>query len=71
MMLFGLTLFPYLVISRPDQANGLDIYNGASTAKSLGFMLVVALMGVPIVLAYTASIYYVFRGKVVLSEESY
>ncbi len=71
MMLLGATLFPYLVIARPDVANSLDIHNGASTAKSLGFMFVVALIGVPIVLAYTASIYYVFRGKVVLTEESY
>ena len=35
------------------------------------FMFVVALIGVPIVLAYTISIYYVFRGKVKLTEESY
>jgi cytochrome d ubiquinol oxidase subunit II len=34
-------------------------------------MLIVALIGVPIVLAYTASIYYVFRGKVTLTDHSY
>jgi hypothetical protein len=31
----------------------------------------VAIIGVPIVLTYTVSIYYVFRGKVTLTEESY
>ena len=71
MLLFGATMYPNLVISRPDAANSLNIHNGAATAKSLNFMFYVALVGVPIVLAYTASIYYVFRGKVVLTEESY
>jgi cytochrome bd-type quinol oxidase subunit 2 len=28
-------------------------------------------IGVPIVLTYTVTIYYVFRGKVMLTEESY
>ena len=30
-----------------------------------------SMIGVPIVLTYTVTIYYVFRGKVVLTEESY
>jgi len=71
MVLFAATMYPNLVISRPDLANSLNIHNGASTAKSLQFMFYVALIGVPIVLAYTISIYYVFRGKVTLTEESY
>jgi cytochrome bd-type quinol oxidase subunit 2 len=29
------------------------------------------MIGVPVVLTYTATIYYMFRGKVVLTEESY
>jgi cytochrome d ubiquinol oxidase subunit II len=71
MMLFGAAIYPNLVFSWPDPANSLNIVNGASTAPSLKFMLVVALIGVPIVLAYTASIYYVFRGKVTLTDHSY
>ena len=71
MIQFGAAVFPNMVFSKPDLANSLNIYNGASTAKSLNFMLYVALIGVPIVLAYTATIYYVFRGKVTLNEESY
>lgn len=71
MLLFAATIFPNLVISRPDLANSLNIYNGASTEKSLRFMFWIAMIGVPIVLAYTISIYYVFRGKVTLTEESY
>ena len=52
-------------------ANSLTIYNGSSTDKTLRFMLIVALIGVPIVLSYTIGIYYVFRGKVRISEGSY
>jgi hypothetical protein len=34
-------------------------------------MCYVALIGAPIVLAYTVTIDYAFRGKVMLTEESY
>jgi cytochrome d ubiquinol oxidase subunit II len=34
-------------------------------------MLVIALIGVPLVLAYTATVYWVFRGKVRLDSASY
>jgi cytochrome d ubiquinol oxidase subunit II len=34
-------------------------------------MLIIAMMGVPVVLAYTASVYYIFRGKVKLTPHSY
>jgi cytochrome d ubiquinol oxidase subunit II len=71
MLLFGGAVYPKLVFSTPDFANSLDIYNGASTEKSLRFMFWVALIGVPLVLGYTATVYYVFRGKVTLTEESY
>lgn len=71
MLLFAATIYPAMVYSTPNHANDLNIYNGASTEKSLRFMFIVAIIGVPIVLAYTASIYYVFRGKVKLTDESY
>jgi cytochrome d ubiquinol oxidase subunit II len=34
-------------------------------------MLIIAILGVPVVLAYTVSIYYIFRGKVKLAPHSY
>lgn len=71
MATFGLTYFPNMVLSSPDPANSLTIYNAASTQKTLGIMLVIALLGVPLVLAYTASIYWVFRGKTSLTKHSY
>jgi cytochrome d ubiquinol oxidase subunit II len=71
MGLFGLEMFPNLVLSNPEPAHSLTIYNAASSSKTLGIMLTIALLGVPIVLAYTASIYWIFRGKVKLDRTSY
>ncbi len=71
MAVFGIGMFPYMVYSLPDPANSLDIYNGASTQKTLRIMFIIALIGIPIVLAYTISIYYIFRGKVKLTQDSY
>ena len=34
-------------------------------------MGIIALIGVPVVLAYTASIHWIFRGKVKLTKSSY
>lgn len=71
MATFGLTYFPHMVRSNPNPENSLTVLNAASTEKTLGIMLVIALIGVPVVLAYTASIYYIFRGKVKLTSHSY
>ena len=71
MLLFGASVYPTMVFSTPEIAHSLTIYNGSSTDKTLGFMFVVAMIGVPIVLAYTAGVYYVFRGKVRITEGSY
>jgi cytochrome bd ubiquinol oxidase subunit II len=71
MGLFGLEMFPNLVLSNPDPAHSLTVYDAASSSKTLGIMLTIALIGVPIVLAYTVSIYWIFRGKVRLDKMSY
>ncbi len=71
MGLFGLEMFPNLVFSNPNAANSLTIYNAASSPKTLGIMLTIAAIGVPVVLAYTVSIYWIFRGKVRLDRMSY
>ena len=69
--LFGLALFPNLIVSTLGPENDLSIPRAASTEKTLGIMAIIAAMGIPFVLAYTAVIYWVFRGKVVLSDHSY
>lgn len=71
MATFGLTYFPNMVLSAPSPENSLTIINAASTQKTLGIMLIIAIIGVPLVLAYTASIYWVFRGKTSLTKHSY
>jgi cytochrome d ubiquinol oxidase subunit II len=71
MGLFGLEMFPNLVLSNPELSHSLTIYNAASSTKTLGIMLTIAIIGVPIVLAYTVSIYWIFRGKVKLERTSY
>ncbi len=71
MTLFGLEMFPHLVLSNPSPENSLTIYNAASSQRTLGIMLTIALIGVPVVLAYTVSIYWIFRGKVKLDRMSY
>lgn len=69
--LFGLALFPNLVTSNPNPANSLTIYTAASSQKTLGIMAIIAAIGVPFVLAYTAVVYWTFRGKVRLDAHSY
>lgn len=71
MALFAIGVFPNLVLSRPAAELSLTVYNSASSPKTLSIMLVIAAIGVPLVLAYTASIYYIFRGKVRLNAMSY
>src|SRR6266700_4085474 len=62
--LCGIGVFPNVVVSNPHPEYSLTIYNAASSSKTLGIMLVIALIGVPIVLAYTGTIHWIFRGKV-------
>ena len=64
-------LYPNLLLSTIDPAYNLTIFNGASEANTLTVMLVIALIGMPVVLLYTAGVYYFFRGKVKLTPESY
>ena len=69
--LAGVGLFPRLVPVRPDLADSLTIYNASSSQHTLAVMLVIALVGMPFVILYTALIYRAFRGKTVLTPESY
>lgn len=71
MALFGLEMFPNLVLSNPHPEYSLTIRNAASSPKTLAIMLMIAIIGVPVVLAYTVSIYWIFRGKVRLDRMSY
>ncbi len=71
MATFGLSYFPYMLFSNPEPVHSLTIHNAASSQKTLGIMLVIAGIGVPVVIAYTACIYWIFRGKTRVTSHSY
>jgi cytochrome bd ubiquinol oxidase subunit II len=64
-------LFPNLLVSTTDEAYNLTVFNAASAPNTLQVMLIIALIGMPFVLLYTAGVYYIFRGKVKLHPGSY
>ncbi|MFC2074974.1 cytochrome d ubiquinol oxidase subunit II [Bdellovibrionota bacterium] len=70
-LLFALISYPHLVFSTTEVANSLTIYNAASSPKTLGIILTIAGIGMPLVIAYTIAVYWIFRGKVKLDQDSY
>jgi cytochrome d ubiquinol oxidase subunit II len=69
--LVGIALFPNLLRSSIVPYLNLEIYNAASSEKTLGIMVLIAALGMPFVAAYTAVIYWTYRGKVRITEHSY
>ena len=67
----AIELYPVLILSTLDKTYSITIYNAASSNKSLGIMLTIAAIGAPMVLSYTAFVFWTFRGKVRLDETSY
>ena len=57
-------LFPNLVTASNDPSLSLTIFNASSSFRTLGVMLVIALLGMPVVIGYTVFIHRVFKGKV-------
>jgi cytochrome d ubiquinol oxidase subunit II len=64
-------LYPNLLRSTTDPAFSMTVDNAAAATDTLQVMLVVAIIGMPFVLLYTAGVQYVFRGKVKLTPSSY
>lgn len=54
-------LFPYLIAPLPPASNGLSIAQAASSEMTLKIMLIVALVGVPLAIAYSVYAHRVFR----------
>jgi len=69
--IFGVANFPTLLPARGAAEFSLTIYNASASRTTLLTMFIIALIGMPLVLAYTAYIYHAFRGKVKLDEHSY
>lgn len=71
LIIVSLELYPTILYSPGAPANSLTVYNSASSQKTLGIMLLVAAIGVPLVAAYTTFVFWTFKGKVTLDETSY
>ncbi|MBS1262318.1 MAG: Cytochrome bd-I ubiquinol oxidase subunit 2 [Calditrichaeota bacterium] len=68
MALYGIGMFPEM-IHATIPAHSLTAMNASSSEKTLTVMLIIAAIGMPLVIAYTIAIYYVFRGKVEVDEQ--
>ncbi len=64
-------LYPVMLPSSIDAAYDLTVHNAAASDNALQVMFVMALLGMPFVLLYTAGIYFFFRGKVEIDDHSY
>jgi cytochrome d ubiquinol oxidase subunit II len=71
LLLFAIGIFPNIVLSNPTPENSLTIYNAASSQKTLMIMLIMAIIGMPFVVAYTIIIHKIYKGKVKIDETSY
>lgn len=63
----GLSMFPFILPSSLDPASSLTVWDASSSRATLFNMLIATLLLLPIILAYTALIYRVLRGR--LSEK--
>jgi cytochrome d ubiquinol oxidase subunit II len=70
--LFHIGTYPYILHSTINpEINSLTIYNTAASKKTLGILMIVVAIGIPMVFAYGFWVYRVFRGKVRLDSNSY
>ena len=71
LLMVAIELYPTLLLSTISEEYSITIYNAASSDKSLGIMLLMAVVGTPLVLTYTFIVYKTFWGKVKIDETSY
>jgi cytochrome d ubiquinol oxidase subunit II len=62
----AIALFPFLMPSSTNPNDSLTIWDASSSAKTLFIMLIAVIVFLPIVLAYTAWVYRVLRGRITL-----
>lgn len=72
MVLLACSMFPNLVVATPDSVGPtLTLMNACATDTSLGYMTIIACIGVPLVLLYQVIVYRIFRGKLRESDLEY
>jgi cytochrome bd ubiquinol oxidase subunit II len=62
----GIALFPFLMPSASHPDHGLTVWDASSSARTLSLMLVLTLIFLPVVLAYTVWVFHVLRGRITL-----
>lgn len=72
MGLYGIGTYPNAVRAINDpEGLSLTIFNASSSEKTLGILLLIAIIGIPLVISYTIAVYWIFKGKVKLEATSY
>jgi cytochrome bd ubiquinol oxidase subunit II len=67
----AVTLYPNMLKSSTNPNFNMTVSNASAESYTLTVMLVVAIIGIPFVLLYTAGVQYLLSGKVKLTESSY
>ena len=64
----GVALFPFLMPSSLDPKSSLTVFDASSSRMTLFIMLVAAVLFLPAIIAYTAFVFRVLRGKLMLQQ---
>ena len=64
----GVSMFPFMLPSSTDAQSSLTVWNASSTGHTLGIMLFVTAVFLPLILVYTAWALRVMRGRVTQHE---
>lgn len=60
----GFSMFPFVMPSSSDYVSSLTIWDATSSEKTMGIMLIVTLIFLPLILMYTSWVFKVMSGKV-------
>jgi cytochrome d ubiquinol oxidase subunit II len=60
----GFSMFPFVMPSSTDPNSSLTLWDATSSQKTLGIMLIVTLLFLPLIMLYTAWVYRVLRGRI-------
>jgi cytochrome bd ubiquinol oxidase subunit II len=60
----GFSMFPFVMPSATDPVSSLTMWDAVSSKKTMGIMLIVTMIFLPLILMYTSWVFSVLRGKV-------
>lgn len=62
----GFSMFPFVMPSSTDPNSSLTLWDAVSSQKTLGIMLCVTVVFLPLIMLYTAWVYRVLRGRITI-----